>query len=43
METGQVDLHRSGRPAGRVAGRVEILRLAGQVGWKTAQILLSGS
>ena len=32
METGQVDRHRSGRPAGRVAGRVEILRPAGQAG-----------
>ena len=30
METGWVDRHRSGRPAGRVAGRVEILRPAGQ-------------
>ena len=32
METGQVDRHRSGRPAGRVAGRVEILRPACQAG-----------
>ena len=32
METGRVDRHLSGRPAGRVAGRVEILRPAGQVG-----------
>ena len=32
METGRVDRHRSGRPAGRVAGRVEILRPAGQAG-----------
>ena len=32
METGRVDRHRSGRPAGRVAGRVEIFRLAGQAG-----------
>ena len=30
METGRVDRHRSSRPAGRVAGRVEILRPAGQ-------------
>ena len=28
---------------GRVAGRVDILRPAGQAGWKTGQILLSGS
>ena len=42
METGRVDQHRSGRPAGRVAGRVEILRPAGQAGWKTGRILLSG-
>ena len=39
METGRVDRHRSGRPAGRVAGRVEILRPAGQAGWNTGQIL----
>ena len=32
METGRVNRHRSGRPAGRVAGRVEILRPAGQAG-----------
>ena len=32
METGRVNRHRSGRPAGRVAGRVEILRPAGQTG-----------
>ena len=32
METGRVDRHRSGRPAGWVAGRVEILRRAGQAG-----------
>ena len=32
METGRVDRHRSGRLAGRVAGRVEILRPAGQAG-----------
>ena len=38
METGRVDRHRSGRPA----GRVEILRPAGEAGWKTGQILLSG-
>ena len=36
------DGNRSGRPAGRVASRVEILRPAGQAGWKTGQILLSG-
>ena len=30
METGRVDRHRSGRPTARVAGRVEILRPAGQ-------------
>ena len=41
--TGRVDRHRSGRPAGRVAGRVQILRPAGQAGWKTGQILLSGN
>ena len=28
---------------GRVTGRVEILRSAGQAGWKTNQILLSGN
>ena len=28
---------------GRVAGRVEILRPAGQAGWKTGQIILSGN
>ena len=28
---------------GRVAGRVEILRPAGQAGWKTGRILLSGN
>ena len=27
--------------AGRVAGRVEIFRPAGQAGWNTGQILLS--
>ena len=43
METGRVDWHRSGRPAGRVAGRVEILRPAGQAGWKTSRIFLSGN
>ena len=32
METGRVNRHRSDRPAGRVAGRVEILRPAGQAG-----------
>ena len=32
METGQVDRHRSGRPAGRVTGWVEILRPTGQAG-----------
>ena len=32
METGRVDRHRSGRPAGRVAVRVEILLPAGQAG-----------
>ena len=32
METGRVDGHRSRRPAGRVAGLVEILRPAGQAG-----------
>ena len=32
METGLVDRHRSGRPTGRVAGRVEILSPAGQAG-----------
>ena len=44
------DGNRSGRPApvgstgtGRVAGWVEILRPAGQAGWKTGQILLSGN
>ena len=30
-----------GLPAGRVTGRVEILRPAGQAGWNTGQILLS--
>ena len=39
METGQVDRHRLGRPA----GRVEIRRPAGQAGWKTGRILLSGN
>ena len=43
METDRVDRHRSGRPAGRVAGRVEILPLAGQAGRKTGRILLSGN
>ena len=33
--------NRSGRPAGRVAGRVEVLRPAGQAGRHTGQILLS--
>ena len=28
---------------GGVAGRVEILRLAGQAGWNTGQIILSGN
>ena len=28
---------------GRVAGRVEILRPAGEAGWKTGRILLSGN
>ena len=37
------DGNRSGRPAGPVAGRVEILRLAGQAGWNTGQILFSGN
>ena len=32
MEIGWVDRHWSGQPAGRVAGRVEILRPAGQAG-----------
>ena len=32
METGRADRHRSGRPAGWVTGRVEILRPAGQAG-----------
>ena len=32
----------TGRVAGRVAGRVEILRPAGQAGWKIGRILLSG-
>ena len=41
METGQVDRLRSGRPAGQVTGRVEILRPAGQAGWNIGQILLS--
>ena len=40
METGRVDRHRSGRQAGRVNGRVEILRPAGQADQKTGQILL---
>ena len=35
------DGNRSGRPAGRVTGRVKILRPAGQAGWNTGQILLS--
>ena len=35
METGQV------AGTGRVTGRVEILRPAGQAGWYTGQILLS--
>ena len=39
METGLVDRHRLGRPA----GRVEILQPAGQAGWKTGRILLSGN
>ena len=39
METGRVDRHRSVRPA----GRVEILRPAGQAGWKTGRILFSGN
>ena len=43
LETGWVNRHRSGRPADQVAGRVEILRLAGQAGWKTGRILLSGN
>ena len=43
METGLVYWHRSGWPAGRVAGLVEILRPAGQAGWKTGRILLSGN
>ena len=43
MDTSRVDRHRSGQPAGRVAGRVEILRPAGQACWKTGQILLSGN
>ena len=33
----------TGRVAGRVAGRVEIFLPAGQAGWKTGQILLSGN
>ena len=32
METGRVDGHRLGRPAGQVTGRVEILQPAGQAG-----------
>ena len=32
MKTGRVDRHQSGQPAGRVTGRVEILRPAGQTG-----------
>ena len=40
METGRVDRHRSGRPVGGVAGRVEILQPAGQACRKTGQILL---
>ena len=32
METDRLDRHRSGRPAGRVAGQVEILQPAGQAG-----------
>ena len=32
METGRVDRHRLGRPTGRVTGRVDILRPAGQAG-----------
>ena len=32
METGRVDRHRLSRRVGRVAGRVEILRPAGQAG-----------
>ena len=32
METDRVDRHWSGQPAGRVAGRIEILRPAGQAG-----------
>ena len=43
METDRVDRHRSGWPAGRVAGRVEILQPTGQAGWKTGQIPLSGN
>ena len=37
METGRVDRHRSSRQA----GRIEILRPAGQAGRKIGQILLS--
>ena len=33
----------TGRVAGRVAGRVENLWLAGQAGWNTGQIILSGN
>ena len=36
-KTGRVRRHRSGWPAGRVTGRVEILRPAGQAGWNTGQ------
>ena len=32
METGGVDRHQSGRPAGRNTGRVEILRPSSQAG-----------
>ena len=34
---------RDGNRPGRPAGRVEILRPAGQAGWKTGQILISGN
>ena len=34
---------RDGNRSGRPAGRVEILRPAGQAGWKTGQILVSGN
>ena len=41
METGRVDRHRSGPPAGQITGGVEILQPADQAGQKNGQILLS--